>query len=1186
MKKKVSSSLLMASMLAVGSTGMLVSCSEDYDDDIKNLQSQIDGLATADELNSRINEMSSAIEQAKNEAIEKANAANEVALAAQQAAANAANTAEGAQQVADAAMAKAEELEKNGATKAEVEAAQQAAAAAQAFAEQAKADAEKALADLQAALDAAVTAAQDAVTKAQATADDAKATADDAKAAAEKAFEDAKALIEKAEENAAEQAGEAMTKATEALDAALKAQSTAEQGVADAATALAAANAAAGEAQAAQQAAETAQKAADAAQATADEAKQLANDALSKISDLESKLNTAISNGATKEELTNAINDAKNTLNQAIKDAEKRATDAANAAKTAAEAAQADATEALNLAKAAQTSIKNIESQINNEKTGLAALDARLSIVETWMKGGEAEGLQVDLKAVEEKLDSIDGALKEIVGEYSSMVTNVSFYVSDALSADLDQKFSKVTQKANTFPKEDVADGKLTFKEGYTTTDSVDVIVRVSPTNAVLKAENISLINSQGVEINDIVKCTKVEAYNSLLTRATTGNGLWKLTFKMVEGTDPADFKSAVESNGQSVLFAVAVKNTELSGDDRRVVTGYDLTLSAEDAPIAGPGFALLDNAGDWKDIADIHNRYSKSEEDGTSTSDIVELVWNDNTKPATSATDKNSSNRGNNGFDNRDGKPLLSAEVGKPIEIVVDATIKDNKATVKNKIAGFYVTLDDKFAVTSAPSEINAWNSYSYEGVGKGGSNAQKATLFKGNKGQIAIKDLGNVAGDVIGFRLYAVNLDGTLLDPDGRAFYVAVGNVSTQATLATATAELSSTGTTFTSGKIEVPAGTFANYTGKVEQEYVSGEKVDGKARLFGITFYDKDGKVISNPAQYGNIKYVEYTMNTPTDFADGGTYTQKIKLYNKVSSQDVLAKTVTVSVTKKMPTEFKGNFGIKIGQEYAANTIRPFMTPTVDTGWEVQDGGPATAGQAELTDIFNGLDAKDVEYRFDFGDGITDVNKDKDNRYVLTAASKYINDAKRELNVYCVYKDISAKKNNAGVWVKGDHEVAYSKTLYAQLASWEDDMTYGWGTIPGAWGQDEPYECKLTWSSQDETKYPVELSMIDVDNKRDPETFGGTLATLMDNDGNNYLDYVANSARLVASDGSVNPYFKVEVSESSQVITFTQITTDAAQAPYQSHEETLEFKVKDVYGHEKTISLPVTVSKPVSE
>ena len=84
MKKRISSSLLVA-MLAVGSTGMLVSCS-DYDDDITNLQEQIDKLATADELASQISTMTSAIQQAKDEAIAQANAANQVAAAAQQAA--------------------------------------------------------------------------------------------------------------------------------------------------------------------------------------------------------------------------------------------------------------------------------------------------------------------------------------------------------------------------------------------------------------------------------------------------------------------------------------------------------------------------------------------------------------------------------------------------------------------------------------------------------------------------------------------------------------------------------------------------------------------------------------------------------------------------------------------------------------------------------------------------------------------------------------------------------------------------------------------------------------------------------------------------------------------------------------------------------------------------------------------
>ncbi|MBQ2528443.1 MAG: DHH family phosphoesterase, partial [Spirochaetales bacterium] len=50
--------------------------------------------------------------------------------------------------------------------------------------------------------------------------------------------------------------------------------------------------------------------------------------------------------------------------------------------------------------------------------------------------------------------------------------------------------------------------------------------------------------------------------------------------------------------------------------------------------------------------------------------------------------------------------------------------------------------------------------------------------TLQKGNHGEIFIKDARNLNdGDVIGFRVHAVNLDGTFTDPDGRAFYVIIG-------------------------------------------------------------------------------------------------------------------------------------------------------------------------------------------------------------------------------------------------------------------------------------------------------------------------------------------------------------------------------------------------------------------------
>lgn len=1165
MKKKISSSLLMASMLAVGSTGMLVSCSEDYDDDIKNLQSQIDGLATADDLTNRINEMASAIEQAKNEAIAKANAANEVALAAQQAAANAQNTAEGAQQVADAAMAKAEELEKNGATKEEVEAAREAAAAAQAFAEQAKQDADKALAELQAALDQAVAAATEAVSQAQATADNAQKTADEAKEAAQNAFDDAKALIDETAENAAEEAAKNAAAAAEALDAALKAEQVAQQGVADAANALAAAQAADGKAEEAKAAAALAQEAATKAQQTADEAKTLANQALGEISELESKLNQVIADGATKDELTSQINAAKDELKGLITAAENRATAVANTAKAAADAAQATADQALSIAQAAKTAIDAIKLQINDETTGLAALDARLKVVEAWMKGGEAEGLQIDLKAIEEKLDSIDGALKDIVGEYSTMVTSVSFFYADNTTSNLSPKFSKVTQKENTFPKEDVTDTQLTFKKDYTTTNSVSVIVRVSPTNAKLTKENITLINSQGKEISDVVECAKVEPFTGLLTRSDLNNGLWELTFKMVDGVSAADFRAAVEHNKQSVLFAVAVKNTKLNEDERRVITGYDLTLSAEDAKPASNGFALKDNAGIWRSVEDINNRYG-------ATGAPKEYVWKDATKPATAPITSGSDINVVVG-DNRTSQPLLAAEVNKAIEIQVDYDINNNKTN--NKIAGFYVTLDSKFASASDPSELNSWNNYSYVGVGVPGDAKRKATLFKGNKGQITVSDLGGVAGDVIGFRLYAVNLDGTLVDPDGRAFYVAVGNTSTEATIPSVTVDLTK-GTS--SDLVEVEDGTFINCSSVTGWTYESGTKVNNVAPVFTVKYYDADKAEITNPAQYGEIKYVKFVLDNPMAFEDGGAYTQTLELYNVISGTKVLAKTITASVTKKMPTTFKGDFGIKIGQTWgtSSNIVRPFITPAA--GWVVGTSF-ATEGKANLTDIFKGLDGTE-KYRFDFGtDDIDDVTSD--NGYVLTVPKKLIDDKERAFNVYNIYEDISAKKVN-GVWVTGNYEVAYSEPLYIKLATWSYGMEYDW--LTDKYDYQNPYHKPvLNWTSTGTTKN-VALTEITVTNDRDSQNFGGSLASLMDNSGKkNYLNYVAGSAKLTATDGSVNPYFNVSVNESTLKLTFTQNTTDASQAPYGQHEETLTFDVEDAYGIKTTITLPVTVKNP---
>ena len=73
---------------------------------------------------------------------------------------------------------------------------------------------------------------------------------------------------------------------------------------------------------------------------------------------------------------------------------------------------------------------------------------------------------------------------------------------------------------------------------------------------------------------------------------------------------------------------------------------------------------------------------------------------------------------------------------------------------------------------VCQPPSELNAWKSYDIDGL--------YTVTPADQKLQITINSLeaNDDKGDKIGFRVFAVNYDGTLVDPDGRAFYVAVGD------------------------------------------------------------------------------------------------------------------------------------------------------------------------------------------------------------------------------------------------------------------------------------------------------------------------------------------------------------------------------------------------------------------------
>ena len=131
---------------------------------------------------------------------------------------------------------------------------------------------------------------------------------------------------------------------------------------------------------------------------------------------------------------------------------------------------------------------------------------------------------------------------------------------------------------------------------------------------------SISLLNSQGKELDDIIDVKEVYRYKELLygnTRAGGVNsGLWVVKFKAKDLGD--NFKAAAETEvydqPRSILYAVAVKNTYNTTDKaeeastRRVTSEYGIDLNTT------PAEPAWDFTVNETPISYIHNRYVRTE--------------------------------------------------------------------------------------------------------------------------------------------------------------------------------------------------------------------------------------------------------------------------------------------------------------------------------------------------------------------------------------------------------------------------------------------------------------------------------------------------------------------------------------------------------------------------------------------
>ena len=864
--------------------------------------------------------------------------------------------------------------------------------------------------------------------------------------------------------------------------------------------------------------------------------------------------------------------------------------------------------------------IEAIKGQIGTPNKELGTLDSRLGAIESVLNGVKDDDTKLGLAT---KVTNIETQLKDIIGQYSTMVTDVQlfeFALPNRTGFDRTLNFAQVEELDNVFPAEGVADGKFTFTKGNYHIGEDSLLVRVSPVDAELTKSNVSLLNSQGKELDDLVEVTDVHRYNKLLlgnTRAADNDaksGLWVVKFKAKEVGEK--FKAAVEAKDEndktcSVLYSVAVKNTYNNTSDkaednktRRVTSEYAVDLNTYKAQ------HVWDFSVNGISVANIHNRWSETEA-GNSTLGIPEYVWKNEaaTTVITENADPDKINAVNRpagwndaAKDNRQPSTILAVEKGKNI------TIDFTNTNIAKNVKGFYVTLDEKFAQESAPSELNAWNSYTYENVGYKG---KPAKLFTGNKGTIKIQDMGNVKGDVIGFRVYAVNYDGTLTDPDGRAFYVAVGDVKTDVTIPTTNLSYNLQNRKFMSEPVDV-------------ENIISGLDFDAKDYAWTVAEKDADNKkptgvdaiyVLadgSTTSELSNeVKKVIFILSNPGEFIDGETYKVQATLTKQISSATATVSTVTASFKKVMPTEApKFAYRDGFGKDAKGNDINKYIVPN-DGDYKING---IKNGYYDLRNIlvinnnkstWNGQDLFDTnndwlgEFKFYVADGTwknsTQLEEAEAVRsgyhlYVRNYGGNLVdNETVRTITGKFSYWGISKHLNQTGTsYVANDDYVVKSESSEKlTYCSWTktfnvltgDKSTWVTGTNNTVtWTADKSESTTLDLANlgteiKDAELLPVALTGVDA-KKFSTYMTAGVLAPVYNNEDNVYVWTTSKGG------SQYNPYFTAEFSNDRTKIILTQKNQGSIPSSVTSGE--IHFTVKDCFGNKKNIPLPFVIKK----
>lgn len=882
---------------------------------------------------------------------------------------------------------------------------------------------------------------------------------------------------------------------------------------------------------------------------------------------------TAISNAANAQTTADGARKAADAAAKAAKDAQKQADQAVKDAAAAATTANAAAKQA-DFEKALER-IGNLEtSRVTADK-----LDEKLTQLKEELLG--ADGDKETIGSLTVKVNAYKGAVEELYSAVTSVelvetYSGVNGFTSNwnttnGITPLTVEMLHGLISDDSKFGDENGNDAKpiVEYVKGkdIDVKDDASIVVRVNPVNADLtKGAKIILLNSKGESLEDIVKVGTPSKFDKLITTraaATVKTGLWKLPLSVAEGVSEEDFKKAVtvkdeNGNEKAILYAVAINNTVDSkaeaAADRYVVSTYDVK----------PTYNKFVPSNDFtfkvggKDVSEIHNRWTGYEivgENSNFSSDKnPELAWANDAaaEPVLEGEKKNveNANYRSHRSDVRYWNSLLQVEVGKPFSIT-DLKTSDNTAADY-----YYVVLDKDNAIESGVSELNAWKNYEIDNLNKVVPASENLTLTIQTEA---------ANHDIIGFRVYAVNKDGKLLDPDGKAFYVVVGENYTSGIVGNLDAVNKITEKKDFSPVDGVSYGPW---------ELVADNNACplSEKPVFAAVYYDKDGNETTNMSE---VTKIAFKVNNPALIADGATVSLKSTLRKYTDNNFYEVGTVTATYIKVLPKAFPADITFRPAQETGKGTgyFIAYMTP--ENGYTVTN--KSVYGSVDLNNVFYNLD-DNVSFEIadaakDANDKLTSVRADKANNFVAKVAAKdFINSTtKHAVTAKYNYGEISLVKNNkTGQWEKKPCSVDYGKSLSVTFACWHSASSYSWKEQPA-----------LQWKATANV-IKTDIKNIAVKNTYNNDFFGGTFAQLLTN---KYLEVKAGSAHLTY-EGQVDPYFTVEVDATNGQFIFTQTGIQAENAPTVDHTENLEFVVVDAYGHEVPQSFKVTIKRPASK